>query len=177
MQRSYPPPPTKFGLAVQAKSHPVRTPCGPPSTKFGATSAIQRMELKQPTTNQRSVAEFIPNSTVASQVIYEWRGDTLYAFLHGKKVGEADVVRQTDEEDPEYWLYEIEVDGSMQRQGIGSHLIRLCVARFGIKFKFPTSGNSKLKYFLTTEGAALMNSCVRKRIVTNKNQIDKHKEY
>ncbi len=78
--------------------------------------------------------------------------------LTGKNVGEA-----TIEND---WLQNISVEPNYQRQGIGTNLIRAIAQTMGGNFLIPSKGLPGLtSYYLSEEGAALINSCLRKKII------------
>ncbi len=66
------------------------------------------------------------------------------------------------------WLTDIEVDTNYRRQGIGTNLIRAVVKTIGNDFHIPVEGCRRLNsYYLTDEGAALVNSCIKKGIIND----------
>ena len=78
--------------------------------------------------------------------------------LTGRKIGEA--ILEND------WLQNISIDAAYRRQRIGTNLIRAIVKTIGKKFLIPAKGTPHVtSYFLSTEGAALITSCLHKRII------------
>lgn len=66
------------------------------------------------------------------------------------------------------WLQEINVNEDYRRQGIGTNLIKAIVETIGQEFNIPARGMpGQTSYFLTEEGASLINSCRRKKIITD----------
>lgn len=79
--------------------------------------------------------------------------------LTGQNVGEA--VMEND------WLQNIEVISEYQKQGIGTNLMRAIVKTLGKDFLIPAKGEPGItSYYMTDAGAALINSCLRKKIIT-----------
>lgn len=73
--------------------------------------------------------------------------------------------------DSDYWLEHIHVDAKYQKKGIGSKLIEYANKfalregglEYGIAICVSTGVNTR--YRLTDEGVALINSCIRKKIL------------
>lgn len=66
------------------------------------------------------------------------------------------------------WLQEINVDADYRRRGIGTNLMKAIVQTLGKEFNIPARGMpGQASYFLTEEGAALINACRRKKIITD----------
>lgn len=64
------------------------------------------------------------------------------------------------------WLSHIEVKENYRRRGIGTHLMRAIVKTIKKKFHIPAEGlPGHTSYYLMEEGAALINSCLRKGII------------
>lgn len=79
--------------------------------------------------------------------------------LTGRDVGEA--VMEND------WLQNIEVIPEYQKQGIGTNLMKAIVKTLGKDFLIPAKGQPGItSYYMTDAGAALINSCLRKNIIT-----------
>jgi len=88
-----------------------------------------------------------------------WDDYAAFDVKTGKTIGRA--VLEND------WLQTIDVDAAHRKNGIGTNLIKAIVNTIGNKFHIPTKGLPNINaYFLTTEGAALINSCLRKGIIT-----------
>lgn len=89
-----------------------------------------------------------------------WEDYAAFDVLSGKTIGRA--VLEND------WLQTIDVDVNFRRKGIGTNLIKAIVKTIGNKFNIPTKGvPNQSTYFLTEEGAALINACRRKKIITD----------
>jgi hypothetical protein len=80
--------------------------------------------------------------------------------------------------DSDHWLERVWVDGGHQRRGIGTNLVRFANQfalheggqEYGITVCTSLSENSR--YRLTGEGAALVNSCIRRGILRDEQTFD-----
>jgi hypothetical protein len=87
-----------------------------------------------------------------------WNDYAALDILTGKVVARA--ILEND------WLQTIDVDENYRRRKIGSNLMKAIVKTLGNNFHIPSRGTLGItSYYLTTEGAALINYCLDKGIV------------
>ncbi len=66
-----------------------------------------------------------------------------------------------------YELYSMNVDSSYQRSGIGTEIIKLG-EKYYINVSYPHDTGDKNANHLSNEGKALIDSCIRKKIISSK---------
>jgi GNAT superfamily N-acetyltransferase len=87
----------------------------------------------------------------------------------GKNVWIAEATLHYEPDTDQFWLNHISVDTDYQKKGIGTNLLRAIIKYLketdDILMIPATNQKNDDGLYLTTEGAALINSCIRKKII------------
>lgn len=151
-----------------------------------ALTAIRNaLNLLVPSTQQdaadiATIQQKLLNARDLSQAVnLEWIGDTVEAKLPGYgKVGECEFVEDDDEDDGRYWIHWIETNVQHRRRGVGVALIQAGVNKYGAVYASRASKQAHEQRdpddtrWLTDEGAALVNACIKKGIMKQQWLVD-----
>jgi GNAT superfamily N-acetyltransferase len=89
--------------------------------------------------------------------------DNIFAEHDGERIGTFEF--QWSEDDDNWKLMHVNIDESFQRQGIGEQMVQEAVDHFEIFLIPPVNPPEDSDWFVTSEGTAFLNACIRKGLL------------